>query len=437
MVAILTLFVGLVTGAQSVALEVAGPVVRVEVRLNDRLIGRASAEPWVSRCDFGSELHPGRLQAIGFDAEGREVTRDTQWINLPDRRAEAVIVPELDENSRVIAAKVMWSSPELNEPESVSAEVDGTTVNVREDGSLSLVDFSSDEVHVLTVAVEFSREVILRKELVFGTGFSGELNFDLTAVPIVLDPGLPLPEESGFADVFFKNEMSLETVALEKGPGRLVVVRDQAVEEFLERFERKRKNYRRRHREEFENGPPDSLGDDISLRVMAPVTVQPEGDGRPALLFPISADVNTGRKGLLKIVRASRYPKRAFGLRRFADAVAVAGMRAATGNRRRAVLLILGPNTTDASMHSVSSVRGYLESLRVPLHVWQLGRNLEADADMTWGAPDRIVSYGDFISATRRLKEELERQAVIWLRGSHLPQEVKLKPQTKGFQLVE
>ena len=202
-----------------------------------------------------------------------QVARDTRWINFPDRRAEAVIVPELDGDSQVVGARVRWSSPELQEPESVSAEVDGLKVEVGENGSFSLKGFDADEAHVLTVAVEFSREVILRKELVFGKGFSGELNFDLTAVPVLLDSPGRLPAEHEFDDIFSSNGTSLDVAAIEKGPGRLVVVRDQTVEEYLEKFERQRKKYRRRHGDEFKNGPPDSLDEDVSLRVMAPERV--------------------------------------------------------------------------------------------------------------------------------------------------------------------
>ena len=108
MVEFISLFVGLILGVQDVSVAVSGPVARVEIRIDDEVVGEVTKEPWAISCDFGLELHPRRLDAVAFDDRGRELARARRWINLPGLRADAEIVAIRDEHGDITAAKLTW-----------------------------------------------------------------------------------------------------------------------------------------------------------------------------------------------------------------------------------------------------------------------------------------------------------------------------------------
>src|SRR5204862_251421 len=85
----LTLFLGLIAGVHPVAVSVTAPVSVVEVELDGAVAGRARSAPWTVSVDFGPDLAPHELVARGLDAEGHEVSRARQWINLPRSPASA------------------------------------------------------------------------------------------------------------------------------------------------------------------------------------------------------------------------------------------------------------------------------------------------------------------------------------------------------------
>jgi len=96
MVSFLSVFLGLVAGVQPVGIAVGGAVVAVEIRLDGCSVGSLRDAPWTLACDFGSELAPHLLVAIGRDADGRELARAEQWINLPRPRSQVELVLEED-----------------------------------------------------------------------------------------------------------------------------------------------------------------------------------------------------------------------------------------------------------------------------------------------------------------------------------------------------
>jgi len=123
---------------------------------------------------------------------------------------------------------------------------------------------------------------------------------------------------------------------------------------------------------------------------------------------------------------------------RYADAAAVAGVRAASSGSRRAVILLLTWTDDDRSLRSADSVRHYLERIHVPLYVWSLGEvtpplTLPASA---WGDYVDVSSPTKFRGAVNRLLEDLGRQSVVWLQGIHLPQDIVLSDAGDGLAIV-
>ena len=117
------------------------------------------------------------------------------------------------------------------------------------------------------------------------------------------------------------------------------------------------------------------------------------------------------------------------------DAVAVAGLRAAEGNHRRAVLLMLGPRREDVSRFPPDMVRRFLAELHVPLVVWDLA-GPAASAPASWRPDGAIDGFEDLAAAAGPLRTLLDRQRIVWLAGHHLPQLLGLGPAASGIELA-
>ena len=108
---------------------------------------------------------------------------------------------------------------------------------------------------------------------------------------------------------------------------------------------------------------------------------------------------------------------------RVVDAVAIAGLQATIGNRRRAVVLIDTGYDRDFSTLEPEAAIGYLRRLGVPFYVWRLG---SAPGPREWPEATVIDDYGDLRRAVRDLREEMARQRVIWLDGDWDPGAARL-----------
>jgi hypothetical protein len=99
------------------------------------------------------------------------------------------------------------------------------------------------------------------------------------------------------------------------------------------------------------------------------------------------------------------------------------------------VVLVLGAEPQDASTHTPRAIRQYLEALRVPLFVW----SLEGPAPRSpWGDVVPITTRAQLRAAYAKLRESLDAQAVVWVEGRLLPQEIALAPEseTAGVELL-
>ncbi len=99
--------------------------------------------------------------------------------------------------------------------------------------------------------------------------------------------------------------------------------------------------------------------------------------------------------------------------RRFADAVAVAGVSALSESRRRAVVLLLS-SAPDKSAHSPAAVRRYLERVGVPLFVWS-AEGPRPDLADSWGAVEDISTPAGIAAAVAKLNASLAAQRVVWI----------------------
>jgi len=437
MIELVTIFVGLVIGVHDVEVAVSSDVVRVELRLDGTTLAEVEGEPWVAQCDFGHDLRPGEFEALAFDVAGREVGRARQWINLPDERADAGIIAVRGANGVVTGAQLAWSSPEFDEPRRIRVELDGAPVKVRSPYRIDLQEIPAAKVHVLTAEFDFSPEVVVRRELVFGSEFEGVHSSGLTAVAVVFDDLDELPPTEGMEGWFLAGGGPARVVATESPDARLIVVRDPTTVRRLTEMEpelgRRRKKARRQGGRDRSS---DLVGDDVETRVLSPEPATPGNRAKAALLFPFSDKPVSGSKGLIAAVIGTSGASTLGGPLMMADAVAVAGMRAAAGNRRRAVVLLLGGKREDGSRFSPEVARRYLADLHVPLLVWDLS-GPAADPPTGWGEMRPVDNVDDLARAVRRIRSRLDDQRIVWLSGRYLPQDIELSDKAIGIRLAD
>ena len=138
-----------------------------------------------------------------------------------------------------------------------------------------------------------------------------------------------------------------------------------------------------------------------------------EHDGNEAaLLFPPSYDYDATDTGMMRFLSIVGPPANDEPLR-FADAVAVAGVRAVTGGQRRAVVYILS-GKPDTSRSDPAAVRRYLASLGVPLFVWSVS-GPRPDAAESWGDVQDVSSLPKLGEAVNRIRKTLQEQRIAWV----------------------
>jgi hypothetical protein len=167
---------------------------------------------------------------------------------------------------------------------------------------------------------------------------------------------------------------------------------------------------------------------DSSLHLRMQLTQATKVDHRYLSMeqFAASPEITSAQGGLYWVLTQEIMLPGLTARQRVSDAVAVAGLRVAAGNRRRAVVLVLAPESVDNSLYAPAEVRSLLRSLQVPLWVWCIDEgqcNLEG-----WAKGAQIASLQDLKRELRLVQSDLDRQRIVWVDGELLPQEVDLAP---------
>jgi hypothetical protein len=114
------------------------------------------------------------------------------------------------------------------------------------------------------------------------------------------------------------------------------------------------------------------------------------------------------------------------------DSVATSGLAATRRERRRAVVLLLGTEASDAGDLGAARARRYLARLRVPLHVWRLSPAESSVAGDWAGAVDASTIDG-LAGAFEVLRDDLSTQRIVWVEGRLLPFAVEVTPKAAGI----
>lgn len=432
MITFLTLFLGLVFGPQEVAVRVGPEVARVELRLDGEPIAELTGPSWRVSVDFGPELVPGRLEAVALDSEGREVGRTVQRLNLPRPSAELDV--SVDSTAEGTVARFRWEDVLGRAAQRVVVAVDGVAVTSRPDpdgrgGSAELPPFDPALPHVLRVEIDLDDGTHLRRETAFGGGVV-EVFEELTAVPF-RRTGDRADDTMPTVGLVHRSE-TLASLALEDGDAVVYLVpapgaRDalrQMVSEWFERRPAPRFGGSATVLDRF-----GVLGDGTVLRILEPVALRRSSSHVSFEVFPVSPpdpSEGVGVNWIERLVAGGSSDSGAFEgaepIGRLADAVAVAGLRAAADQRRRAVVVLTAGGSDDAGRLRPGQVRRYLARLGVPLVVWDLGagdRRQGGGAVPGFDADRTLREMGDLRRATGSLDDLLAAQRILWLAGTH------------------
>lgn len=412
MISFASLFVGLVYGIVQVQLLAAGPVDRVELLLDGRPVAELHA-PFSAPLDLGCAPAPHELVAIALDARGAEVARARQWVNRPRPQAEATLVlePGRGEGGRI--ARLTWRSLAGEVPAGIAVTFDDEPLPVTDPSRIEVPPHDPAQVHVLRAVLDFGGEVRASAEAFVGGSARQEAFTELTAVAVEVDPARFLPAPDGLAGWLEAEGVPLEVVAVEEGPGEVVFVAEGSV------LERLRKTFRFRTVPLASGLPPD-----LGYRFLWPVGEMTAQSAMVSNVYPVTRRL-TRADGAISWVADRRLDWPAWRRKgqRIADAVAVAALVAAEGERRRGVVLLLGPEAEDGSLLTPAEATAFLGSLNVPLQVWSIGRPSPEAA--RWPAAKSVTSARQFETAVASLLEGLVRQRIVWVEGSHLPQAIR------------
>ena len=405
-----TVFLALVVGTQTVKVEVEGTPDSVEFYLDGVLQTTDTLPPWRARVDLGDKLAPHELEAVALDAEGNEVGRRMQWVNLPRAETSLQIVVERDDKGSLASARLVASSSAGLRPEDSNLDLDGKSLEPGPDGAYPLPPMELSMPHFLRASALFPNGRLAMRELVLGGSYGGETSARITAVPV---SSRRRPEAEYLGALIALSEGETRVEAVEKSGSKIFVVVDGNLRGLLRSIE-------------------PSVGGVAGIKALIP----PRPDPKLDLCFvvrPVPEVVARGRQitdafgytmpmmitsrapldwHLTRLDVASHDP----AAQRLADAVAVAGVRAAGTQCPRVVLLLVASGSPDRSQFSPAEVRRFLETLHVPLVVLRWGEPLQSDP---WGT---VIEMGDRrnlrvpMSAVRGV---LGRQWIAWVEGTH------------------
>ncbi len=453
MIEFVTLLLGLATGAQTVELSVSEQVALVEVRLDGSFIGGLTGSPWLVDCDFGEQLATHELVATAFDAERQKLQTIRQWVNLPRNRVEARLALDGIAGDRSAAepatARLIWTALDHQGPPEVRLTFDGQPLPAGDLEAIQLPPHDLRGLHLLRAEVKFSDTDQAHAELVFGGTYRDQVSTELTAV--VFETGKRLPGAEKMAGWMRKGDQPLEVVAIDRGPVNLLVVRErseatldglrQVGYDYLKALVEPGRASLRMPPQPGPVTPPSVLGEGGRVRFVFPTIDREQvrvGQGAAPLAIeqvPVSRDVSD--RGRLFDVLTNHFwsPDEAPAAeQQLADAVAIAGVEAATGDRRRAVLLIRSGATEDTSRFSPAEVRGYLRRLGVPLYVWSIAAESES---LPWGKENDVSTYKRMNQALDDLRKTLKKQVVVWVEGAHLSHQVELTAKAKELRPLQ
>ncbi len=433
MLAFASLFLSLISGPQEIELLVGEGVVAVELRLDGQAIGALHAAPWKLRHDFGEWPEPHRLSAIAFDGERRPVAQIEQLVNLPRPEAEAqIVLTRGTDGARV--ARLAWDTSDGEQPERLLVTLDDVELVAPDPAHIPLPAHDPAVLHLPRAELAFESGLVVTAQATFGGFYFDRVETLLTAVPIAL-PTRRTPPLEELQGAFTAGGEPVRVLAVEKGPVDLLLVRDQSAHAHFQQLLRREMQSLRHNKTLTGKTTEQRLRQQLTptsqarLQFVFPFEVD-DGGAAGRRLFARSAEIDRSQGGLLWLLAQMQAPALPAERQQLADACAIAGRRAAARDRRRAVVLVLGPTPIERSRWRPEHARHYLRSIRVPLFVW--ATHPEAPGARGWGEVRDVSTAARLRSAYSELDALLESQRMVWIEGRQLPPGVAIDPSIAG-----
>lgn len=419
----LTLYLGLIAGHQPIEVQVGPAVKSVRILVDGRESAVLKAPPWRAIVDLGPAFEPRGVVAIAYDRDGDEVGQVAQTVNLPRPAAELTIGLQNDDKGAPVSVALRWEHVLAAKPSRATISLDGRKMRVDAQFRTALPPLDPAHPHLIEAALRFDDGVVARRELVIAGGpVSDSISTELT--PMVFS-GKPLGKQETLDGCLSLNGAPVQTRSIETPDALVRVVREPNVGEVLAALDPGHTASRSwREAQEVRHRMPLDPGTTMSYTW--PISEHLEAAGHvPSTVFLTSGTTSShdaGMLGFLTLAYSEAGEQRAVSdpsvRRRFADAVAVAGLNASIGAHRRAVVLVLS-RSADQSNIAPAAVRHYLQSIGVPLFVWSL-TGPRPDLGTSWGAVDDISTPKQFQAAVERLRASLASQHVVWIAGDPL-----------------
>lgn len=393
-VVFLSLFLGLITGTQSVVLQVGAAVTSVRIELRGREVARLDKAPWSAKVDFGTTMAPGQLTAIAYDDSGHEIARTSQLINLSRPPAEMEIVIRSEEG-KPAEVELVGRHRLHQAPRTAKLLIDDTPVKVGRDFRAHLPQANWSRPHLISAEMQFEDGEIAKRDVAIEAGYSSSTSSELAPMLVMMN-GNKQPDS--LDGCFSAGGTPLRATAIEKSDAFVVMVKDPATRPPSAELQ-------------FEPGTAE--------RILWPVPRPINAPGEPtAIAFPQS--VNHGKAATVSWLLRERLTPApsATEPRQFTDAVAVAAVGSLERGGRRAVILVVS-KAADRSLYLPQVVRGYLEEVGVPLFVWSTD-GARPDLNAAWGRIDDISTTAGLQAAIGRVNDALTRQRIVWVAADPL-----------------
>lgn len=434
MIEFVTILLGLIVGVSDIEVSFLGDAARIELRLDGQTVATRSEEPWLFEVDFGSKLVPHELEAVAYDARGREIDRASQWVNLKQRPAEAAMILSGGSSGRPDAVSLIWQSLGQRLPESIEMHLDGQPLQVTNPDHIPLPAYDPDQMHFLSAVMRFNDESSFQLETAFGGGRLSQVDTELTAMAVTIEDGSKAPSIRQLRRWFRGDGKPLAVHGVERGSAEVIVVRDPSAQPLLEELIALIRSWNfgmLGQRAAF-----GQLGEEVSVSVLSPAGAPLSPSEITPQMFVRSASLDAEDNGLLWLTQQVR--PQSFAMY-FTNAVALAGMQSHASTRRRAVVLMLGESRSEADSYAAENVREYLRLLQVPLFVW----NFTDQPHPEWPEAEHLpldltpnYRHKPFKQAVKRLRDSLDAQRIVWLEGRHLPHTVELDPKAEGIRIT-
>ena len=402
---ILSFPIGLVIGEQRIEVDLG--VTREPADLyvdGQRVCSTTPSEAWCT-VDFGPAPHVHLLELVRRAPDGGVAQSHQRWINRPGQEAELSIQLSEKPNDDACSARLLWFHPEKQNPKQIELTDNGQPIDdLGVTGTFNFPCQSGDSPQIIAASAVFP-DGRRAEAVAVAAGFGDDAPVDLTAVALTLN------QQAGTNGGATPSRFGQVLTLIDPAAAELVFVLDPDAA-YRALLTSPGANARTGHAW---SKTESSLLDISNLWFVMPDAQLHRVNGFQWIPREIHRlRQSTGKSDWLKTFFAvGATPVE--GGKRLADAVAVSGLLAAAGPRRRGVVLVLGNGRqSDESLFTSSQARAYLSEVGVPLFVLRTGKPL----DDGWPVGVKTASMNALAGALQDIRDEVLSQQIAWLEGA-------------------